>query len=116
MSNNWNGKGLPPIGTKVMTNFPQARHKSAMQAHGKEAKIVAHADEVAIFEYDHEGCKYYHGFYEGHFLPIKSDRDKAIEELVGLWDMAWGNPNIISIEEAFGILYDAGYRKTNSGE
>jgi len=111
MKENWNGNGLPPIGTKVMTDFPQARHKSAMQSHGKEAEIVAHADDIAIFKYEHEGCKYYHGFYAGHFLPIKSDRDKFIEDLMELFHAGFNTR-----EKFCGDLYDAGYRKVKSEE
>jgi len=105
---NWNGEGLPPVGTKVITDYPQARHKSAMQAHGKKATIVAHADDIAIFEYEHEGCKYYHGFYAGHFLPIKSDRDKAIEEMQKIM----GRNGFMINPQVYAELYDAGYRKT----
>jgi len=83
MNNDWyeNGK-LPPIGCKVLTSFKEAKFKSAKQAHGKEALIVAHANNIAIFEYFHEGCKFYHGFYSGHFIPVKTEREKVVDRAV----------------------------------
>lgn len=86
MSNNdWYEKSeLPPVGCKVKTSFPEAVHDSAKQAHDKEAEIVAHSKDVAIFKYLHNNCLYYHGFYALHFHPIKSDREKAIEAAIDM--------------------------------
>ena len=108
----WDGVGLPPVGAKVITNYEHSCYESAQQAHNKEAVIVAHANNVAIFEYYHNGCKFYHGFYSGYFKPSKSERDKAIEEI---------GEKILGIELIFltgnhaklvaTAIYDAGYRK-----
>lgn len=115
MSNvEWNGVGLPPVGAKVITNYDHSGYESAQQAHNKEAVIVAHANNVAIFEYYHNGCKFYHGFYSGYFKPVKSERYKAIEEMSKTVIRAHANlirelPIIDDISLA--ALYDAGYRK-----
>lgn len=108
MSNNWDGKGLPPAGTTV---------------------------EYTAIDYDHakpaiENGKWYRGtiiaYYEGWvwtsdngirsvsntaFRPIKSDRDKAVEDIIKYLRIT--NQSDYEIAEK---IYDAGYRKTTSGE
>ena len=107
---NWFGcNKLPPIGSEVTTWYPDAIHKSAIQAHDKNAKIVAHHDDAAIFEYDHEGCRYYHAFYQPYFRPLKSDREKFIDKGVDV--IMDKHLNFLDGNDKYlGALYDAGFR------
>ena len=46
------------------------------------------------------------------FRPIKSDREKAIEEMAKIFFDA---QNGIANDISFGALYDAGFKKTDKG-
>jgi len=45
---------------------------------------------------------------ETEFSPIKSEREKAIEEMMAVWVSTKGSSNLATF---LGALYDAGYRK-----
>ena len=40
---------------------------------------------------------------------------EAVEEMEVIWNEAWSNSSVVTLDNAFEFLYDAGYRK-QSGE
>lgn len=82
----WDGEGLPPVGVKCLI-----KHKNATKDWAKpdfhETTVVAYGEELAIFN-DGVSCN---GGLESVgkisdylFRPIKSPRDKAIDEMIEL--------------------------------
>jgi len=93
----WRGPedGLPPVGT-VCEKAP----------HWHKVEIIADHDRGIVI-YDFHNFSYYKVGITTHFRPIKSERDKAIEDMLAL-DPSNG---FTSRTDFCGILYDACYRK-----
>jgi len=95
----WQGPqdGLPPVGTECMY------HNGSIYVPGK---IIAHVDDGdgidAIIQC--EG-RWYCGRSPDSFRPLKSDRDKSIDEIAQIIDGRF-DPR-----KAAESLYDAGFRK-----
>jgi hypothetical protein len=92
----WNGEGLPPVGTRC-------RH----QLYPHEGVIVAHVKDdgttSAIIQYaDHWICDY------NGFVPIRSERQTAIDEIQEIIRKY----KFATISTLARAIYDAGYRKT----
>jgi len=95
--NNWNGVGLPPVGAECEFFWESTGN---IWVKGAIAAIVTEAGiESAVIQLD--GC--YRVSPDPHvFRPIKSEREKAIEDMMQI------SHCFISAAIA---LYDAGYRK-----
>lgn len=117
----WDGEGLPPVGTICMLN--EGRDMNAYYAHhaGKKLKIVAHTtsskgDILAVYMVI--GGDEFHGLCDNlNFAPIKTpeqlaaeERLHAIDEMV---DLAQRSDSIFT-DVMMSALYDAGYRKTET--
>jgi hypothetical protein len=93
---NWNGEGLPPVGTTCIYNFETRPYE-----------IIAHRDGFAI-GWRNDAVTIASKIPQS-FRPIKSDREKAIEEMLKL--------NSYDGDRVFmGALYDAGYRKVTKDQ
>jgi hypothetical protein len=99
----WDGKGLPPVGAECETKIGNF---------WKKCEIVAHVNDYgearAIYQMDNTW---------GHssapiFRPIKSNRDKAIEDMINILD----EDVMHTKKDVFGAIYDAGYRKVVKDE
>nr|DAE41571.1 MAG TPA: hypothetical protein [Caudoviricetes sp.] len=87
----WDGKGLPPVGTKCECQF---------RDDWTACKILFAGAQIFVAEID--GDEY--PFMPDHtaFRPIRTEAERAIDEMVRLSGVSTG---------AAKILYDAGYRK-----
>ena len=104
-ASDWHKNGeLPPVG-EVCEAYVGRPPKWI------ETEIVAHKDGFAIgwCKSVMKGC---HGDKAHEFRPLRTERDKAIDEMVGEFINYYGDPK--GGERYIGIatkLYDAGYRK-----
>lgn len=124
----WNGTGLPPVGTVCEVTIPANPHPFIKQFDGRRVTITAHdevnGDPVAVFRVHgllaHENSSArYHALLAGCFRPIRTpeqiaaeERDKTVNTMVataGLLDKGW-------CRKVCAALYDAGYRKVEGGE
>jgi len=103
--NNWNGVGLPPVGAECEFFWESTGN---IWVKGAIAAIVTEAGiESAVIQLD--GC--YRVSPDPHvFRPIKSEREKAIEEMYSTLE----NTASMSYKQVAEKLYDAGYRKQES--
>lgn len=111
----WDGKGLPPVGCECIVDTDWSDDSHIKMFNGKKVKIVMHdicpeGECVAVFKmiYPHDRvCEAYHGLIAGNFKSIKSERDKAIEEMQKIMNRNGYmlNPSV------YAEFYDAGYRK-----
>lgn len=112
--NSWYEKGeLPPVGSVCKVQWVRV-NSCEKEIHdiynGENVFIVGHDEvtgtEVAVFrlERNHE-LKPYYSLVSDCFLPIKTERELAIDEMISHMDSAWH-------KDLAAQLYDAGYRKT----
>jgi hypothetical protein len=99
-NNSWHQKGEhPPVGTKC----EYARSVNNFY----ECKILgSNGSQVAFTCPDEPNRIFVNSFNDCGFRPIKSDREKSIEEIIKLIDAV----NVTN-EQIAESLYDAGYRK-----
>ena len=118
----WHKNGeLPPVG-EVCIFDPSGRteffDEKAINAIGKEVSIISHVKfngavgSVAVFMCDTGGVATVCTANQDCFRPLRTEREKAIDEMVGEFINYYGDPK--GGERYLGIaekLYDAGYRK-----
>ena len=118
----WHKNGeLPPVG-EVCIFDPNGRteffDERAINAIGKEVSIISHVKfngavgSVAVFMCDTGGVAIVRTANQDCFRPLRTERDKAIDEMVCEFIDHHGDPK--GGERYLGIaakLYDAGYRK-----
>lgn len=118
----WHKNGeLPPVG-EVCIFDPNGRteyfDEEAIKAIGKEVSIISHVKfkngvgSVAVFMCDTYGVAVVRSANEACFRPVRTEREKAIDEMVCEFIDHHGDPK--GGERYLGIaakLYDAGYRK-----
>lgn len=104
---NWNGEGLPKAGDKVLFDSTP----TGARLNGKELTVdcVYKSGELDCIAFN--AGSYGIGaivFSKIWIKPIKSDRDKAIDEMLEHIDT-----RVLSThwDASLGALYDAGYRK-----
>jgi hypothetical protein len=99
----WDGGGLPPVGTEAYCLYTNEVHK-----------IVAHDitvyPNIAITS-DESG---YWGANEHHWYPIKSDKKKAIEDMVK--DIRFALDTYQNDKQMAEYMYNLGYRIQESDE
>ena len=108
--------GLPPVGEICIFSPPPCSEHYfpdfALKAKGKEVLIIAHTrfnrgvGDVAVMKWDFGD---YGGVCSANqmcFIPLLTERDKAIDEMVGCLSSRWAN-----CEEIAAHLYENGYRK-----
>ena len=94
----WNGPadGLPPVGAECEV--------SADHGEWFLCEIVGHHKGMAVMHCENWSvCGDYAAYPASRFRPIKSDRERAIDELSSETGISFN---------AAGRVYDAGYRKT----
>lgn len=110
----WDGTGLPPVGSVV---------EVVDGVDWVSCKIVAHVKENgstdAIYQLtDKESWDWCDS--PNHFRPLRTERDKAIDEMNNIMTTLYQNSEsptpsqTLSMSDAeayFGAIYDAGYRK-----
>jgi len=102
----WNGEGLPPVGDTVEYSAIDYDFSKPSIENGNwyRGKIIAYYDGC-VWTSDN-GIR---SLGNTAFRPIKSDRDKAIEEIAVLWSSHMSNNK--GLTEFFGGIYDAGFHK-----
>lgn len=107
----WNGEGLPPVGVDVEftigTYDIETDFDGILPAEGEIVEVIAHkttsdGNIVAVVYWDDKGAGRSACFAPGCFRPLRTEAERAIDEMVRLSGVSIG---------AAGILYDAGYRK-----
>lgn len=100
----WDGTGLPPVGCNIEVNSPRfGWHLATVTAVTGSWVIAKYSDGT-----EYAGCHRYlntDGSWtdnSGIFRPIRTEAERAIDEMVRLSGVSIG---------AAKILYDAGYRK-----
>lgn len=119
----WHKNGeLPPVG-EVCIFDPNGRteffDEEAINAIGKEVSIISHvkfngaAGSVAAFMCDTGGVAIVRTANQDCFRPLRTERDKAIDEIVGVArDIGYSSNNSIAIiGDVASAMYDLGYRK-----
>ena len=110
MSNNWNGFGIRPLSGQKCSVEP---HNSAWgfdDCRQRECRIICYYNDFVWIDLLCDGAPVATRIDKVTFRPIKSDRDKAVEEMIEIYSR-WNSEH-----NGMAALYDAGYRKTNSGE
>lgn len=107
----WDGEGLPPIGFDVEFTIGaydmETDFDGILPAEGEIVQVVAHkttsdGNDVAVVYWDDKGAGRSACFVPGCFRPLRTEAERAIDEMVRLSGVSIG---------AAKILYDAGYRK-----
>lgn len=112
----WDGVGLPPVGTICMLNDCGAMNAYYAHHAGKKLKIIAHATSSKgniLAVYMVIGEDEFHGLTDNlNFKPIKTPEQIESEERLHAIDemLDFVVPGRL-YREAMGLLYDAGYRK-----
>ena len=112
----WHKNGeLPPVG-EVCIFDPNGRteffDEKAINAIGKEVSIISHVKfngavgSVAVFMCDTGGVATVCTANQDCFRPLRTEREKAIDEMVDCLSSRWAN-----CEEIAAHLYENGYRK-----
>ena len=98
----WNGEGLPPVGAVIEVR----RNDNDWY----RAFVVAHDNGRVVYRCDYDMTAY--GWTIGNgFRPIKSERDKAIEEMRKVMSNACKVSGPTDPKDICVALYDAGYRR-----
>lgn len=107
----WDGTGLPPVGVDVEftigTYDIETDFDGILPAEGEIVEVIAHkttsdGNDVAVVYWDDEGAGRSACFVPGCLRPLRTEAERAIDEMVRLSGVSIG---------AAKILYDAGYRK-----
>lgn len=107
----WNGEGLPPVGVDVEFTIGaydmETDFDDILPAEGEIVEVVAHkttsdGNDVAVVYWDDKGAGRSACFVPGCLRPLRTEAERAIDEIVQLSGVSTG---------AAKILYDAGYRK-----
>lgn len=77
----WDGEGLPPIGTVCVIECKAPHHHFASHV-GKEVEIINHTEGLAVYKIEVSDGIEFHGLAAEMFKPIKSPREKWIEAAV----------------------------------
>ena len=95
----WHKKGeLPPVGA-----FVDVVGDSLIYGQGESnCEVIAHVENTAVIRMSYGlGC-----FESGAIIPARTEREKAIDEMIGCLGSRWAN-----CEEIAEHLYENGYRK-----
>lgn len=108
----WSGKGLPPIGT-VCEYLKLAKYKT----NWVKVRVVFIGENLIVLEHGASGNEFSEQLADVTFRPIKTpeqisaeERSEAIHEMLALVDI------YSSLIHMLGVLYDAGYRKTEASD
>lgn len=111
MSNNWcwNGEGVRPLSAQKCIVEPHNSEWGFDDCRQRECKIICYYNDFVWLDLMCNGIPVATRTDKVTFRPIKSDRDKAIEDMSRIFYQ-----RDLVVDESFGALYDAGYRKINS--
>lgn len=107
----WDGTNLPPVGADVEftigTYDIETDFDGILPAEGEIVEVIAHkttsdGNDVAVVYWDDKGAGRSACFGPGRLRPLRTEAERAIDEMVRLSGVSIG---------AAKILYDAGYRK-----
>lgn len=114
MSNNWDGKGLPKVGDKILIkNVERSARAFAFNDLEVVVDSVYRSDKRDCLAISNEDIGVGAILFDKEWVkPIKSDRDKAVEDIMKLFKY---REHDFAFKEDMGLLYDAGYKK-QSGE
>lgn len=113
--NGWFDRGeLPPVGEVVTLNSINPNNYWAHHV-GAELTIVSHDKDtrgtgIAVYRIvDRDGFNEYHGLVAHAFRPIRTERDKSIEDIAKI--ICKSGLRIDYFKDVAVAIYDAGYRK-----
>lgn len=107
----WDGTNLPPVGVDVEftigTYDIETDFDGILPVEGEIVEVIAHkttsdGNDVAVVYWDDKGAGRSACFVPGCLRPLRTEAERAIDEMVRLSGVSIG---------AAKILYDAGYRK-----
>lgn len=107
----WDSTNLPPVGVDaeftIGTYDKETDFSGILPAEGEIVQVVAHkttsdGNDIAVVYWDDEGAGRSACFAPGCLRPLRTEAERAIDEMVRLSGVSIG---------AAKILYDAGYRK-----
>lgn len=107
----WDGTCLPPVGADVEFTIGiydiETDFDGILPAEGEIVEVIAHkttsdGNDVAVVYWDDKGAGRSACFAPGRLRPLRTEAERAIDEMVRLSGVSIG---------AARILYDAGYRK-----
>lgn len=104
----WDGSGLPPIGT-VCEFLKRAKYRTSWI----KVRVVFIGGNLIVFEHGANGNEFSEQIADVSFRPIKTPEQIAAEERLHAIDemddliLGWG-----VYKNMLAVLYDAGYRKT----
>ena len=107
----WDGTNLPPVGADVEFTIGiydiETDFDGILPAEGEIVEVIAHkttsdGNDVAVVYWDDKGVGRSACFAPGRLRPLRTEAERAIDEMVRLSGVSIG---------AAKILYDAGYRK-----
>jgi len=111
----WHKNGeLPPVGEVVMINSTIPNDYWAHHV-GAELTVVAHdkdvrGGDIAVYRFVRgDGYNEYHGLIAHAFKPLRTEREKAIDEMVDV--ITDGRDSPLYVIKIATRLYEAGYRK-----
>lgn len=105
----WDGEGMPPIGSKVSFFYNERYdyHKEIIPEHGQELEVVAHktttdGHDVAVCYWDKSGGGMAVCLVPGSLLPIRSEEEKKRDEAIAA--LKQFKPQLVG--HLAGYLYD----------
>lgn len=101
----WNGEGLPPIGTECEWRDRVGQWRKTVVKYVSDSYIIVESTDI-----DTLGVELAIDLSERpnqQFRPLRTERDKAIEEMLDRLNAG----TQLSLADAIEQLYDAGYRK-----
>lgn len=119
----WHKNGeLPPVGEVCIFDPAGGEcyfNDDELKAKGHNVCIIAHTNykkasgSVAVFKWDLDDCCGVSSANACSFRPLRTERDKAIDEIISTAKKIGWNSEMASqiIGEVAAELYDAGYRK-----
>lgn len=101
--NGWNGEGLPPVGAECEYKLTNVNYRTDFS----RGKVLAYGVQKVFMEHCSSKNEFIQSIVNIEFRPIRTERDKAIEEMLDLINAG----TQLSLVDAIEQLYDAGYRK-----
>ena len=112
----WHKNGeLPPVGEVCIFDPAGGEcyfNDDELKAKGHNVYIIAHTNykktsgSVAVFKWDLDDCCGVSSANACSFRPLRTERDKAIDEMMSVAAENWGN-----LQDCCERLYEYGYRK-----
>ena len=107
VDNSWHERGeLPPVGCECYI-----RHSCWNSEKYEKVTVAAITNEYVIVKY--ATFEQHYMLNDISFRPLRTERDKVIDEMIGILKAKFDRPGVdgIAVADIVDELYDAGYRK-----